>query len=242
MGKISLNWCPKTCANFGGKPECISFPSAAPTFIPSIDQNNSPVSSPSVVPSLKPSLQPISSTSSPTSSPPISISPTVDCTDNPNFAWQGDENKDCAFIANKNLDSQKINWCNREHKDPDTDEKTKISLNWCPKTCANFGGKPECISLPSAAPTSIPSLDPINSPVSAPTISISPTVDCTDKPNFAWRGNENKIISLNWCRKTCANFGGKPECASEPASESASESASEYASESASESTSESTS
>jgi len=156
---ISLNWCPKTCANFGGKPECISLPSTAPTSIRSLDPSNSPVSAPSVVPSLKPSLQPSfvptsiptmepshSPTSSPTSSPTISISPTVDCTDNPNFAWQGDENKDCAFIANKNLDSQKINWCNREHKDPDTDEKTKVSLNWCPKTCANFGGKPECSS------------------------------------------------------------------------------------------------
>merc|ERR1712032_1503496 len=100
---------------------------------------NSPTTSPTVSP-----------TASPTSSPPTSISPTIDCTDKPNFAWQGDENKDCAFIANKNLDSQKINWCNRQHKDPDTDEKTIISLNWCPKTCANFGGKPECISLPAS--------------------------------------------------------------------------------------------
>merc|ERR1712032_1698623 len=162
MGKISLNWCPETCANFGGKPECISLPTSsptsAPTASPTMSQTASPTSSSTASPTSAPTASPTSSptnspttsptvsiTASPTSSPIISISPTVDCTDNPNFAWNGDENKDCAFIAIK-TDNQKTNWCNREHKDPDTNEKSKISLNWCPKTCANFGGKPECIS------------------------------------------------------------------------------------------------
>merc|ERR1712183_420067 len=114
-------------------------------------------SSPSNAPTISATVSPAAS---PTSSPTISISPTVDCTDKQNFAWKGNENKDCAFIANKS-DNQKIKWCKKLHNDPDTGEKTKISLNWCPNTCANFGGKPECISLPSATPTSIPSLDPV---------------------------------------------------------------------------------
>merc|ERR1712037_77459 len=188
-----------------------SLPTSAPTASPTMSSTTSPTLSPTNSPTTSPT---VSITASPTSSPIISISPTVDCTDNPNFAWNGDSNKDCGFIAIK-TDNQKINWCNRYHKDPDTNEKTKISLNWCPKTCANFGGKPECISFPSAAPTFIPSIDQNNSPVSSPNvvpslkpslqpssstssrtssppIFISPTVDCTDNPNFAWKGDENK--------------------------------------------------
>merc|ERR1712032_1801319 len=170
--KISLNWCPKTCANFGGKPECISLPTSSPTVSPTASPTSSLTSSPTTSPT-------VSITASPTSSPTISISPTVDCTDNPNFAWNGDENKDCAFIAIK-TDNQKINWCNREHKDPDTNEKTKISLNWCPETCANFGGKPECISLPTSSPTSAPTASPTMSQTASPTS--SPTAAPTSAP------------------------------------------------------------
>merc|ERR1712032_1379059 len=117
-------------------------PTMSSTTSPTLSPTNAPTTSPTVSPTILP-------TSSPTilepSVSPISISPTVDCTDKPNFAFKGNENKDCDFIANKS-DSKKIKWCEKKQTDPDTGEKTIISLYWCPKTCANFGGKPECIS------------------------------------------------------------------------------------------------
>merc|ERR1712183_400382 len=120
---------------------------------------------------LEPTLEP--TTLEPTLEP-TTLGPTVDCKDKKSFAWQGNEDQNCTFIADLPKDKQKVTWCNREYKDPVTKVRLKISSYWCPTTCANFEGKEECIST---------TLEPTT---------LGPTVDCKDKKSFAWQGNEDQ--------------------------------------------------
>merc|ERR1711915_474262 len=80
---------------------------------------------------LEPTLEP--TTLDPTLEP-TTLEPTVDCMDKPSFAWQGNEDEDCEYIANLPKDKLKVTWCNREYKDPVTNVRLKISSYWCPET------------------------------------------------------------------------------------------------------------
>eukprot|EP00536_Pseudo-nitzschia_multiseries_P006185 jgi/Psemu1/303906/fgenesh1_kg.128_\ len=140
-------------------PTVSSYPSSQPTV--SLYPSNPPSPAPSSMPSADPT---------------ISAAPTINCVNDPDFTFEGKKHKDCAWVAEKNVEKR----CGKKNYP----SGLLVSVS-CPLVCYD-----ECAVHRSESPTLAPTLS--FEPSEAPTLSPETTCLTLDKKNFKYKGSKKK--------------------------------------------------